>query len=158
MSEHPENSKKVFVALRALPWHALNVAVGKTEDGKVHSVKAQGDDKHAGFLPVYWDAESAQAENPGAEIKEGAVGEFWGQLNVPQGDQGTVMFGEDVETLSNKDLVKLAKTAEGKLSLTLVALARERHLESKAPSARTGKDKLKVYIRELHKAHQAAAK
>jgi hypothetical protein len=147
-------SKKVYVALRALPWARLNVAIGKTPDGKVHTVQASGDDNNAGFLPVYWSKEAAEAANPGSEIQEGVVAEDWGKGNKPQGEQGFLFFGEDTEKMSKKQLVDLARVAEDRINLNLVVMARERALGGKAPSARFGEDKLRNYLTELRQASQ----
>ena len=51
-------------------------------------------------------------------------------LSSPKRARDTVMFGEDVAELDRVQLVTLAKNAEGQLSLTLVALARERVFEA----------------------------
>jgi hypothetical protein len=150
--------KKVYVAMRALPWERLNIALGKNpETGEVHSINANGDDKHAGFLPVYWDEEAAKQENPNAQIQEGMVGDDWGkpELEKAQGDQGLVLFGKNVDEMNKGGLVDLAKIAEDKLTIPMVLLARERALGGKEPTTRFGAKKLKKYLEELHAASQA---
>jgi hypothetical protein len=71
-------SKKVYVAMNALPWNSLDVAIGRTPEGQVHTVKAAGDDRNAGFLPIYWSREAAEAANPGSAITEAMVADSWG--------------------------------------------------------------------------------
>ena len=76
-------SKKVYVAMKALPWNSLDVAIGKTPEGKVHTVKAAGDDRNAGFLPIYWSREAAETANPGSSITEAMVANSWGLTPAP---------------------------------------------------------------------------
>jgi hypothetical protein len=151
-------AKKVYVALRALPWERLNIAIGTNpKTGKVHTITANGDDNHAGFLPVYWDEETARKENPNAQIQPAEVGDDWGkpELEKAQGDQGLMLFGKNVEGMEKKELIDLAKLAEDKLPIQLVMLARERALKGKAPTSRFGAKKLKTYLSELHTATQS---
>lgn len=150
-------SKKVYVALRALPWERLNVAIGKDTEGKIHTVQAASDEQHAGFLPVYWSEEAARKENPHAEIQIGEVSDTWGdpEEGKPLGAQGLVLFGQSVDDLDRKGLVDLARTAEDKLSLRMVLMARERILGGKEPTTRFGEDRLRKYLTELHTASTA---
>jgi hypothetical protein len=136
-------AKKVYIVLRAMPWHNLNVAIGQDEDGNTHTVAAAGDDNNAGFLPVYWSEEAAREAYPDAQIKAGEVGDSWGQQEAPQGAQSMTL---DMDSLDRPALLALAKDTEKTLTEDAVQVARDAVLKGKAPTARLGKRKLRGYI------------
>lgn len=148
-------SKKIYIAMNAIPWESLAVAIGKTPEGEIHSVKASGDEENAGFLAVYWTREAAERAHPDIEIKEGEVGDNWAVSNVPQGDQDMLILGHDIEAMEKGEMLTLAKSTEDKLGLTVVAMARARVLKGKPPTARLGAKKIKAYLTELHTAVEA---
>lgn len=155
-------SKKLYIAMRPVPWERLNMLTGEVdENGEKKVVTGKGDHFTAGFLPIYWSKEAAEQANPGAQIQEGEVADEWWERPPapnPQGDQvkeKVVMFGEeDIDALDKKSLIKLVKKAEDEFASrelgNLVPAIRGAVLGDKGP-AKANKNKLKSYVAALHK-------
>jgi hypothetical protein len=67
---------KVYVSMNALPWEQFTVNV-PGPDGQPQNVRAESNSVNAGFLPIFWTKEAAEAAFPGHPISEADVADDW---------------------------------------------------------------------------------
>jgi hypothetical protein len=140
-----EPTKTVYIAMRALPWDRLNVALPAPPDanGNQPSVTAKGDDKRAGFLPIYWSQEAAEADNPGVQIQVGTVDGSWGQAVLSKQD---TLNRPDFEKLDKDGLIDFARKIETRLAPERVKELRGEHLNGRRPGKRHSQSRLIQFI------------
>lgn len=142
--------KTVYVAMRAMPWDKLTVALpgSKNPDGTQPGITAKGDVEHAGFLPVYWLKGAAEKENPGSIIQEALVPDDWAvpAASATQQAENRPNF----EKLDKAGVVAFAFKAETALGDETVQSLRKQILKGRAPSTRHGTERLLAYIKSCH--------
>ena len=69
---------KIYVSMNALPWEEFVVTAPDPRDASQNiQVKASSNASRAGFIPLFWSAEEAEATFPGLPVQEVEVSDDW---------------------------------------------------------------------------------
>jgi hypothetical protein len=92
---------KAYMPMSAFPWEHFRVRVSGEGETAIY-VSGKCDDRNAGFIPLYWTQEAAEAAHPGKPAHEIEIASDWNTSGNEQ--EPTVVLDRNEVSVSSDNV------------------------------------------------------